>query len=234
MVTPMDATYGQFCPVAMAAEIVCSRWTALVIREMLCGSTRFNELRRDVPRMSPALLSKRLKELEQAGVISAESTGQPGVFDYSLTRAGQDLEPIVMGLGVWAQHWVEKELSLGNLDPSLLMWDMRRNLDPKPLPPKRVTIQFHYPELESERADWWLVIDGRLVDFCLTNPGHEIDLYVTGSLRTMTAIWMGYTIVKAEINLGALELTGEPAIARSMQQWLGLSPFAKEKSRIAA
>lgn len=230
----MDATYGQFCPVAMAAEIVCSRWTALVIREMLSGSTRFNDLRRGVPRMSPALLSKRLKELEQAGVIVAEATSQQGVHDYRLTRAGRDLEPIIMGLGVWGQHWVEKELSLGNLDPSLLMWDMRRNLDPTPLPPKRCTVQFHYPELERERAEWWLVIDGRLVDLCLTDPGYEIDLYVTGSLRTMTSIWMGYTNVKAEISSGALELSGEPGIAQSMQQWLGLSPFAKEKSKIAA
>ena len=122
-------SYGQFCPVAMAAEIVCSRWTALVLRELLCGSTRFNDLRRGVPLMSPTLLSKRLKELEEAGVIVAVPTRQPGVFDYKLTKAGEDLRPVVMSLGIWGQRWIESSLSLKNLDPSLLMWDMRRSLD---------------------------------------------------------------------------------------------------------
>ena len=100
-------SYGQFCPVAMAAEIVCNRWTALVLRELLCGTTRFNDLRRGVPRMSPSLLSKRLKELEEAGVISATPSGQPGVMDYRLTQAGEDLRPVVMQLGFWGQRWVE-------------------------------------------------------------------------------------------------------------------------------
>ena len=99
-------SYGQFCPVAMAAEIVCSRWTALVLRELLCGSTRFNDLRRGVPLMSPTLLSKRLKELEEAGVIAAVPTAQSGVSEYKLTEAGEDLRPVVMSLGVWGQRWV--------------------------------------------------------------------------------------------------------------------------------
>ena len=101
----------------MAAEIVCSRWTALVLRELLCGSTRFNDLRRGVPLMSPTLLSKRLKELEHAGVIVAVPTGQPGVVDYKLTEAGEELRPVVMSLGIWGQRWVESSLSLKNLDP---------------------------------------------------------------------------------------------------------------------
>ena len=105
-------SYGQFCPVAMAAEVVCSRWTALIVREMLCGSTRFNDLRRGVPLMSPTLLSKRLKELEHAGVIMAVPTGQAGVFDYKLTEAGEDLRPVVMALGIWGQRWVDFNLTL--------------------------------------------------------------------------------------------------------------------------
>ena len=230
----MDASYGQFCPIAMAAEIVCSRWTALVIRELLCGSTRFNDLRRGVPRMSPALLSKRLKELEQAGVIAAVPTGQRGVFDYRLTTAGEDLREVIMTLGYWGQRWVEKDLSLKNLDPSLLMWDMRRQLNPTPLPHKRCTIQFLYPELAENRRNWWLVIDQGHVDLCMIDPGFEVDLYVRGPLRSMTAIWMGLSTVKSEMDSGGLELTGDASIARSMQTWLGLSPFAQEKNRMAA
>jgi DNA-binding HxlR family transcriptional regulator len=226
--------YGQFCPVAMAAEIVCSRWTPLILRELLCGSTRFNDLRRGVPRMSPTLLSKRLKELEQGGVIETRPTGQPGIVEYHLTPAGQELRPLVMSLGIWGQRWVETQLSLKNLDPSLLMWDMRRGLDPTPMPPRRSTIQLHCPELPAARQHYWLVIDGRQVDLCQVDPGFDVDLFVECSLRTMTMIWMGLTTVRAELDAGRLELSGDKALARSMQQWLGLSPFAKEKNRRAA
>ena len=226
-------SYGQFCPVAMAAEIVCSRWTALVLREMLCGSTRFNDLRRGVPRMSPTLLSKRLKELEQAGVIAARPTAQPGIVDYVLTPAGEDLREVVMSLGIWGQRWVESKVSLKNLDPSLLMWDMRRWLNPSPMPPRRSVIQFEYPELPPARRRFWLVIDKGVVDLCSTDPGYEVDLFVQCSLRTMTAIWMGIATVQAELDAGRLELSGDVNLARSMQHWLGLSPFAKEKRRAA-
>jgi DNA-binding HxlR family transcriptional regulator len=231
------ASYGQFCPVAMAAEIVCSRWTALVVRELLCGTTRFNDLRRGVPLMSPSLLSKRLKELEEVGVIATVPTRQPGVVEYKLTEAGEDLRPVVMALGIWGQRWVEASLSLKNLDPSLLMWDMRRSLDPTPLPRRRCTINFLYPDVSSTKRSWWLVVDvadGAKVDLCATNPGFDIDLYVKSSLRSMTAIWMGLTTVAKEIEAGQVELIGEPEVARSMQKWLGLSPFAKEKNRVAA
>lgn len=226
--------YGQFCPVAMAAEVICGRWTPLILRELLCGSTRFNDLRRGVPRMSPTLLSKRLKELEQAGVVETRPTGQQGIVEYHLTQAGQELRPIIMSLGIWGQRWVETQLTLKNLDPSLLMWDMRRSLDLSPMPPHRCTIQFHYPEVSDIRRHYWLVIDSRVVDLCLSDPGYDVDLFVECSLRTMTAIWMGLATVQGELDAGRMELSGDKTLARSMQQWLGLSPFAKEKSRRAA
>jgi DNA-binding HxlR family transcriptional regulator len=227
-------SYGQFCPVAMAAEVVCSRWTPLILRELLSGSNRFNDLRRGVPRMSPSLLSKRLKELEQAGVIETRPTGQSGIVEYHLTQAGQELRALIMSLGIWGQRWVETQLSLKNLDPSLLMWDMRRSLDLTPMPPRRSTVQFHFPELPAARQRYWLVVENRLVDLCQVDPGYEVDLFVECSLRTMTAIWMGLTSVQAELDAGQLELSGDRMLARSMQQWLGLSPFAKEKNRKAA
>jgi DNA-binding HxlR family transcriptional regulator len=227
-------SYGQFCPVAMAAEIVCSRWTALVLRELLCGTTRFNDLRRGVPLMSPSLLSKRLKDLEDAGIVVAVPTGQRGSSDYKLTAAGEDLRPVVMSLGIWGQRWVESSLSLKNLDPSLLMWDMRRHLDPTPLPPRRCTIGFLFPELESNKQSWWLVVDGGTVDLCSTDPGFEVDLFVRSSLRSMTAVWMGLSTVQNEVDAGQIDLIGDRSVARSMQTWLGLSPFAKEKSRVSA
>jgi len=225
-----QASYGQFCPVAMAAEIICSRWTALVLRELLCGSTRFNDLRRGVPRMSPTLLSKRLRELVDAGVVAATRDAN-GVTEYRLTRAGEDLREVIMSIGVWGQRWVESSLSLKNLDPTLLMWDMRRHLVPSPLPSRRCTVQFVYPELKAQNT-WWLVIENGTVDLCGIDPGYEVDLHVQSSLRSMTTVWMGLATLKSEIEAGRIELTGDKAIARSMEAWLGLSPFAKEKPRV--
>jgi len=229
-----NSSYGQFCPVAMAAEIVCTRWTALLLRELVAGSTRFNELRRGVPRMSPALLSKRLKELQQAGIIERRRGANGEDADYHLTPAGQDLRDVVWALGIWGQRWIEAQVSLKNLDPSLLMWDMRRNLDPTPLPPRRSTIQIQYPELPAPRRFWWLIVDNGQADLCSVDPGYDVDLYVVTDLRTMTAIWMGLASVQGEIDAGRLLLTGDIGLQRSMQRWLGLSPFAKEKKRAAA
>jgi DNA-binding HxlR family transcriptional regulator len=219
----------------MAAEIFCSRWTALVLREMLCGSRRFNDLRRGVPRMSPSLLSKRLSEMKDAGIVEEVRAKQGGGTEYQLTEAGEDLRPIVMALGFWGQRWVESKLSLKKLDPSLLMWDMRRWLDPKPLPKRRCTIAYHFPELDAARQKFWLVVepDGK-VDLCNSDPGFEVDLCITGSLRAMTSVWMGVTTIRHEVDSGALDVEGDRKIAEIMEKWLGLSPFAREKTRLAA
>lgn len=229
---PEASGYGQFCPVSMAAEILCSRWTVVLLREMLCGSTRFNDLRRGLPRMSPTLLSKRLKELELAGVIRSVPTAA-GLSEYVLTDAGEDLRPIIIGIGSWGQRWVESRLSLRNLDPTLLMWDMRRNLSTDPLPPRRCTIQFVYPELQSTHRNYWLVVESGDVDLCQTDPGFEVDLLVTSSLLTMTSIWMGLTRLDAEVRAGRVQLDGDPVVGRSMQAWLKLSTFAPVERRVA-
>nr|CAD6421345.1 transcriptional regulator [Rhizobium sp. Q54] len=217
--------YGQFCPVSMASEVLCSRWTTLVVRELLCGSTRFNELRRGVPKMSPALLSKRLKELEKAGVVTVDRSSA-GMTEYRLSPSGEELRSVIMGLGTWAQRWIESRLSLKNLDPSLLMWDMQRNLGTGHLPPRRCTIQFLYPEVAGAQKRWWLVIENGKADLCNFDPGHDLDLVIRSSLHTMTAIWMGLTTVRHETSVGRLEVEGDPALARNMQDWLGLSKFA--------
>jgi len=227
-----QASYGQFCPVAMAAEVLCTRWTVVLLRELIAGSTRFNDLRRGVPRMSPTLLSQRLKTLEAVGVIArVEADGEPGLFEYQLTRAGRDLKSLIEGFGVWGQRWVESRKTLENLDPQLLMWDMRRNLDPKPMPRRRSTIQFTYPDAPQARQRWWLIVaPDKAVDLCSIDPGYEVDLYVSSDLKTMTAIWMGVTTVEKE--RANVTLTGNRGIASKMQTWLGLSPFAVERKRV--
>ncbi len=228
-----QAGYKQFCPVAMAAEVLCTRWTMVLMRELVAGTTRFNDLRRGVPKMSPALLSTRLKELEVAGVVERRPLrSEKGVFEYHLTEAGKDLRPVVEAVGMWGQKWVESSLSLKNLDPSLLMWDMRRNLNPTPLPSIRTVVQFLYSDLPSTKNTWWLVIEPEGdVDLCWSDPGFDINLYVTTDLRTMTAIWMGLGTIQSERD--KMELLGERKVAETMQVWLGLSPFATQKKLVA-
>lgn len=229
--------YGQFCPVSMAAEVLCTRWTMVLLRELVAGSTRFNDLRRGVPRMSPALLSQRLKDLEAAGVLTREpSPNEAGVFEYRLTAAGQELGPLIDALGVWGQRWVTSDLMLGQdkLDASLLMWDMRRGLDLTPMPKRKSVIQFRYPEQAPQDRSWWLLVDPQArVDLCSIDPGFDVDLYVTTDLRTMSAIWMGLDTVRAAVGSERMALVGDAALASDMQSWLGLSPFAKERKLVA-
>jgi DNA-binding HxlR family transcriptional regulator len=224
-----QSSYKQFCPVAMAAEILCTRWTIVVLRELIAGSTRFNDLRRGLPRMSPALLSQRLKELEAAGIVSRDpSTSEPGIFEYHLTKRGKELEPIVEAFGIWGQRWIDSELSLQQLDVHLLMWDMRRNLNPTPMPRRRGVIQVKYPELAPADRSWWLIVEPRAdIDLCSIDPGFDVDLYVSTDLRTMTAIWMGMDTVRQAVRSNRMVLTGDRQLAADMQTWLGLSPFAK-------
>lgn len=225
----MRGSYGQFCPISMASEILCARWTPLLVRELLCDSTRFNDLRRGLPRMSPSLLSKRLGELEAAGVIQSVK-GDRGVKEYRLTQAGEELRPLILAIGAWGQRWVESEISLNNLDPELLIWDMHRFLNIDPLPERRVCLQFVFSNLPKARQNYWLLADPQSgVEACYTDPGCDIDLYSESSLRTMTAIWMGLDTVEKAVSDGRLELTGAREVTARMQEWLGLSPFAQEE-----
>src|SRR5215469_4903506 len=226
-----QSAYKQFCPIAMASEVLCTRWTVPLLRELISGSTRFNDLRRGLPRMSPTLLSRRLKELEESGVIERRAVrSEKGVFEYRVTEAGEDLRTVVEAIGSWGQKWVDKKQSLKNLDPSFLMWDMRRKLRPTPAPNRRTVIQFLYPELPVSKRSFWLVVEPHgEVDLCSVDPGFEVDLYVSTDLRTMTAIWMGLTTVAREKD--KVSLTGDRAIANTMRDWLGLSPFAVERKR---
>ena len=230
-----ERSYNQFCPVAMASELLCTRWTVVLLRELLAGSSRFNELRRGLPRVSPALLSQRLKDLEEAGIVTRTPIpGEPGAHDYALTEAGMELRPIIEGFGKWGQRWILSALSLDQLDASLLMWDMRRRLDFDPPPDHRRIIQFQYPDAPKNDRNWWLIVAPDCpVDLCSIDPGHDVDLYVTAPLRDMTAIWMGLDSVRRARSEDRLLLTGDRTLADTMEQWLLCSPFASEERKVA-
>lgn len=219
----MPTHYGQFCPVAKAMELLDERWTLLVVRELMLGSRHFNALRRGVPRMSPALLSKRLHTLVRAGVVERWEDGNR--VSYRLTEAGRELEPIVEALGRWGIRWVP-ELGDEDLDPHLLLWDMHRNVDLEAVPDGRTVIAFDISGVPPSARFWWLVISDSGVDVCDEDPGHPVRVTVRGSLLTLTLIWRGDVTWSAAQRSGDLELLGEPQACGALPRWLTLSSTA--------
>ena len=218
--------YGQFCPVAQALELVGERWTLLVIRELLCGNYRFGELMQGVPLMSKSLLSQRLKMLESAGLVERKSREAGAGYEYHLTPAGRELEPVVFGLGIWGRRWVRRELSAEELDPVLLMWDLRRRVDTERLPQKPTVVMFWFRDLPAKRSRYWLRAERPELDVCLTNPGLEVELSIETTLRTMVEVWRGDRPFQEAVKAGAIELKGTPRLARAVPAWLLFSRFA--------
>ncbi len=219
-------TYGQFCPVAMASEVFTERWTPLVVRELMCGSTRFNDLRRGVPLMSPSLLSKRLKTLERVGVVERRHARNGHAVEYHLTPAGDELRPIVEAMGVWGQRWARGDVKARHLDASLLMWDIHRNVDVDRLPAERVVVHFHLQGSSDKKSRFWLVLEPDNVDMCLSDPGYEVDVHVAGHVRTMVAYWMGQMEFADAVRSGALKLEGPRELIRALPTWFKRSLFA--------
>jgi DNA-binding HxlR family transcriptional regulator len=219
----MPSHYGQFCPVAKAMELLDERWTLLIVRELMMGSQHFNALRRGVPKMSPALLSKRLHTLVRAGVVERWEDGNR--VTYRLSESGKELEPIVEALGRWGIRWIS-ELGDEDLDPHLLLWDMRRGIDTEAVPDGRTVIGFVFPEMPASCRRWWIVITGEGVDACDFDPGHPVRVTVETSLRTMTRIWRGDLPWAAALRAGDLALVGQPQACRALPRWLKLSSLA--------
>ena len=221
--------YGQFCPVSKATEILCQRWTPLILRELLVGSSRFNEIRRGVPTCSPALLSKRLKELEQAGVVVRSITDEGPV--YSLTEAGLDLYPLIQGLGIWGQRWARSDYGPDDLDPGLLLWDVRRFLAPGAFGEHRVVIQLTFPSLPARRRYYWVVVAGDEVDLCITDPGFEVDVVLDADLRSLTQVWMGDARFNDALAEGRITLRGPRELTRRIPDWFGQHPILARVER---
>ena len=231
-----EGSYKQFCPVAMASEVLCTHWSMMLLRELLLGTTRFNDLRRSLPRMSPALLSKRLKDLEAAGILLRTKPAKGNdLYEYTLTEAGLALKPVVDAMGDWGHRWIATEATLGQLDVNLHMWNMRRNIDPKPMPKRRSTIQVIYSDLPAAQRNWWLLVElGDDTNLCSVDAGFDVDLYVTTDLRTMTEVWMGYMIAARVIADGRLVLSGDRQLERTFPIWIGSSRFAKMEKCVAS
>lgn len=223
----METGYAQFCPVALASELLTRRWTPLVIRELLCGSHRFNDLRRGVPRMSPSLLSRRLSELEEGGIVERRPAPDGGDhFEYHLTAAGEELRPIVVQMGVWGRRWVQHEISRENLDAGLLMWDIQRRVPEDSLPDHQVVVHFEFEDAPEGEEMYWLVLAPHKTDLCLRDPGYPVDLEVETDVLTLTKVWMGDLHFGQALRHEAIRVYGPTSLRRAFPEWLGLSLFA--------
>ena len=220
-------SYGQFCPVAKACEIFGERWTPLVLRELICGSTRFNDLRRGVPLLSPTVLSDRLKALEKAGVVERRRSSTGKGIEYHLTVAGQEFKPIILALGEWGQRWARSDFRSGELDAGLLMWYVHRNVNADEFPPGRTVVQFVFNDLPPAQHLFWIINNPEKVDICITDPGFQIDLCVVTHLCTLTRVWLGDLPLRKTIASGAIELHGRRDLRQRFEHWFNLSPFAQ-------
>ena len=213
-------TYGEYCPIAMGAEVVGDRWTPLVLRELIVGSQRFTEIHRGVPRMSRTLLAQRLKQLERLGVLER----RPGPT-YHLTDAGRDLEAVVFGLGDWAMQWMFGDPAKEHLDGGHMMWRVRQGLVHDELPERRTVVQFDFAGAARGRRIW-LLLDPTGSSVCERDEGFEVDLHVRADIKEFMRIWAGRTTWRDAIRDGTLTLEGPRELVRAFPRWFALSPFA--------
>jgi DNA-binding HxlR family transcriptional regulator len=222
----MADSYGQFCPIAQAAEVLTERWTLLVVRELLMGSARFNDLQRGLPRMSSSLLSKRLRELERAGILTRRPLEGKRGHAYELTPAGEALGPLVVSLGTWSRDWLKREITDEEADPALLMWDVRRSIRLDRLPEDRIVAFFRYRDAEDGKRAWWLVAEPAAADLCFFDPGFAIDLDIDAEAKAMAEVWVGKTDLGTAMRSKRIRIRGPEHLVRSLPDWLGLSTFA--------
>ena len=224
----MRGGFGQFCPVAVACEVFAERWTPLILRELLAGSCRFNEIHRCIPLISRALLARRLRELEAAGVITSTpgAKGQRG--QYRLTDAGQEFRAAIEALGAWGQRWTVR-VQPQNLDAGLLMWNVRRRVALDRLPERRSVAHFRFtgvPASYRGPRNFWLVLERAGAELCVRDPGFEVDIYVDADLAAMAKVWVGDLAFSEAVRAHQIDLSGMPALTRKFPSWLLLSPFA--------
>lgn len=222
----MERRYGQFCPVAKAAEIFCERWNALILRELGAGSTRFSELRRGVPLMSTSMLARRLKELEREGVIARLAA--PGAAgSYRLTEAGREFLPVVEALGTWGQRWTRRTLDPGEVDHALLLWDMERTVRGDAFGPGRTTIRLELPDRPAGGRLWWFVNERPAAELCVKDPGFEVDVFLRARTADLIHVWRGDLSLARALGEDRLEAIGPGRILARLGDWLNLGPLAR-------
>lgn len=227
----MARGYGQYCPLALAVELLCRRWTLLVVSRLLDGCSRFSEIQRGLPQISPSLLSKRLRELSEAGVVVQRPLETGRGQRYLLSDAGRELAPIVDGLAVWGQLWA-RDMTADDLDPAFLVWSMHLRTDPSLLPDGQTVLEFRFTGSPTDCRLFWLVCEDDQVEMCLKDPGLDIDVAVESDLRIFVEAWRGFRDLRAEITEGRIRVHGPRKLVRRLPDFLlgsALAPYGRRR-----
>ena len=219
-----ETGYKQFCPVAKGAEIVATRWTPLILRELMCGEQSFNDIHRGVPLMSRALLAKRLRQLEDDDIIAKRARKGGKGYDWRLTRSGDALREVVDTIGRWGLIYGRSRIRSGDHDSTVLMWALRRRVDRDALPERRVVIRFDLSGVARCRTSvrlHWLVLEPENIDVCYKDPGYPVDVTVAGDISALIAVYLGHATWR-DVTSRALAVRGEREIARHLAAWLQL------------
>ena len=217
--------YGQFCPVAKATELIGERWTILIIRELVLGTHRFSDFQRALSRISPALLTKRLKDLEKAGIVIRKAQQGRRGYQYYLTPAGRQLSPIIEHLATWGMRWARGQLTEEELDVEFLMWEVQRRLDTTALPDGETVLCFIFEELTQFKS-WWIVVSDNEVDLCTKNPGKDVDLYISSTVRSMVEIWEGDLELHSALRKQLIKTNGNRRLMKTLPEWFGICLYA--------
>lgn len=220
--------YNQFCPISKAAEILGERWTILIIREILVGGRRFNELQRGLGDISPALLTSRLKSLETHGMIIRRKMPGQRTYEYYPTAACEALWPVLFALGEWGLLWVRHMIVDEDFDAEFLMHYLERSIDPTQLSGSETVLKFHFTDL-SEQQNWWMLVRGERIDICIVDPGRDVDVFFKCAVRTMADVWMGDRSYRDAMKAGDLIIEGDSRLIRNIRAWLKPSHFEKSQ-----
>lgn len=221
----MARGYGQYCPLALATELLAQRWTVLVISRLLGGCTHFNAIHRGVPRISPSLLSQRLAELENAGIVVKKPAHNGARTTYGLTPAGEDLAGVIERMAVWGQHWA-RDMVTDDLDPGFLAWSMHTRMNVDAMPEGRTVLEFAFTGAPADCRRFWLIKEDGAVDMCLKHPGFDTDLLIQSDLRLFVETWRGFRDLRAEIRAGHIRLEGPATLKKNFPEWLLLHVLA--------
>ena len=217
-------SYGQFCPVALGAEIFAERWTPLILRELLAGGRRFSDIQRGVPRISRNLLVQRLQALQRSGIIDRRAATSGRGHEYHLSDAGRELGTVVDALGTWGYKWASKDLTDEHLDPDFLMWALRRMVRVEALPDGRTVVLFRFRRHRARQ--FWLVLQRPDVDLCLFDPGFEVDVTLEADVEALARVCLGHVGLLQAVKAGQIEISGASHQCRALCRWLGVTRFA--------
>jgi DNA-binding HxlR family transcriptional regulator len=225
MIAAMD-DFAAFCPLTLTTDVIGDRWTPLVLREMLLGNTRFNDIARSLPGMSRSLLTQRLKHLERKGVVETWPSPSGRGNTYHLTPAGKDLHDVLMAMGRWSIAWMYDKLDPSDIDAESLMWWMHRRVDPTTVPDERVIVQFDHTA--PERRSYWMVFERRSASVCVVDPGFPVGAVVRCPTEQLARVFSGSESWNAAVRSGTIDVSGRREVVRSMPTWFLWSPWAPD------